>query len=83
MQQLRMQFQKAFGEFQRRGQELQQQRAQREQAFLNEMRPRLDEIIRNLIKQQEIDLVLNKQAAIYANPELDITGRVVELLNQQ
>ena len=80
---LRLQFQKAFAEYQRRGQELQQQRAQREQAFLNEMRPRLDEIIRKLIKDQEIALVINKQAAIYANPELDITARVVELLNQQ
>lgn len=81
--QLRMQFQKAFGEYQRRGQELQQKRAQREQAFLKEMRPRLDEIIRNLIEEQNIELVLNKQAAIYANPELDITARVTELLNQQ
>ena len=81
--QLRMQFQKAFGEYQRRGQELQQKRAQREQAFLSEMRPRLDEIIRKLIQEQNIELVLNKQAAIYANPELDITGRVIELLNQQ
>ncbi|MBR9885504.1 MAG: OmpH family outer membrane protein, partial [Oceanospirillales bacterium] len=83
MKQLRLQFQKAFGEYQRRGQELQQQRTQREQTFIGEMKPRLDEVIQGLIKAQDIDLIVNKQAAIYVVPSLDITQSVVEQLNKQ
>ncbi|MBV1788816.1 OmpH family outer membrane protein [Marinobacterium sp. D7] len=82
LKQLRLQFQKAFGEYQRRGQELQQQRAQREQAFIGEMKPRLDEIIQGLIKTQDIDLIVNKQATIFVAPTLDITQSVVEQLNK-
>jgi len=83
MKQLQLQFQKAFGEYQKRGQELQQQRAQREQTFVGEMKPRLDEVIQALIKEQDIDLIVNKQAAIYVEPALDITQSVVEQLNKQ
>lgn len=82
MNQLRLQFQKAFGEYQRRGQELQQQRAQREQTFIAEMKPRLDEVIQGLIKEQDIDLIVAKQASIYVEPALDITKSVVDRLNK-
>lgn len=82
MEQLRLQFQKAFAEYQRRGQELQQRKAQKEQAFASEMKPKLDEIMMNMIKKDDIDLIVTKQAAIYADPKLDITARVIELLNK-
>ncbi len=82
MGQLRMQFQKAFGEYQRRAQELQQRKSQKEQAFVGEMKPKLDEIVLNLIKSEDIDMIIAKQAAIYSNPNLDITARVIELLNK-
>ncbi|GGK66235.1 OmpH family outer membrane protein [Amphritea balenae] len=81
--QQRVQFQKAFGEYQRLGQELQQVQREREQLFLQEMRPKLDAVIRGLIEKDGYDLVLNKQATIYAKPGLDITAKVVELLNKQ
>jgi len=83
LKQMRMQFQKAFGEFQRRGQALQQQRGEREQAFIAEMRPRLDKAIRSLIEAEGYDLVLNKQASVYASKDADLTARVIELLNKQ
>lgn len=81
--QQRVQFQKAFGEYQRLGQELQQKQRQREQAFLQQMRPKLDKVIRGLIEGEGYDMVVNKQATIYVKPELDITAKVVELLNKQ
>lgn len=83
MKQLRMQFQKAFGEYQRKGQQLQQEQSQREQTFLSEMKPKLDEIIRKMIEDEDIDLIISKNASVYTNPELDITGEVTELLNKQ
>lgn len=81
--QQRVQFQKAFGEYQRLGQEIQQKQRQREQAFLQQMRPKLDKVIRGLIDSEGYDMVVNKQATIYVKPELDITAKVVELLNKQ
>ncbi|TCK06941.1 OmpH family outer membrane protein [Marinobacterium mangrovicola] len=83
MKQLRMQFQKAFGEYQRKGQQLQQEQSQREQSFLGDMKPKLDEIIRNMIKEEDIDLIISKNASVYVNPDLDITDEVTELLNKQ
>ncbi|MBU2964894.1 OmpH family outer membrane protein [Amphritea sp. 2_MG-2023] len=81
--QQRVQFQKAYGEYQRLGQSLQQKQRQREDAFLKEMRPKLDAVIRDLIASESYDLVVNKQATIFVKPELDITSRVVELLNKK
>jgi|SRR5690554_1824316 outer membrane protein len=83
MQQMRMQFQKAFTEYQRRGQELQQQRAEREQAFIAEMRPRLDKAIRELIEGEKYEVVISKQATVYSANSVDLTPRVIELLNKQ
>lgn len=82
-EQQRIQFQKAFAEYQRLGQELQQKQRQREQAFLQEMRPKLDKVIRGLIEEEGYGLVVNKQATIFVKPELDITAKVIELLNKQ
>ncbi|MDO6562611.1 OmpH family outer membrane protein [Amphritea sp. 1_MG-2023] len=81
--QQRVQFQKAYGEYQRLGQELQQKQRQREEGFLKDMRPKLDAVIRDLIETEGYDMVVNKQATIYVKPELDITPRVVELLNKK
>ncbi|RTE66918.1 OmpH family outer membrane protein [Amphritea opalescens] len=81
--QQRVQFQKAYGEYQRLGQALQQKQRQREDAFLKEMQPKMDAVIRDLIDSEGYDLVLNKQATFYAKPALDITSRVIELLNKK
>ncbi len=79
----RLQFQKAFEEYQKSGQALQQKRAEREQEFLAKMKPQLDEIIRTVIKADGYDIVVAKQATIYANKGMDITPKVVELLNKK
>lgn len=80
---MRLQFQKAFAEYQRQGQAMQQQRAEREQAFIAEMRPRLDKVIRELIEKEKYDIVITKQATVYTADSVDLTPRVTELLNKQ
>jgi outer membrane protein len=82
IKQMRLQFQKAFAEYQRRGQELQQRRGEREQAFIAEMRPRLDKAIRELIEGEKFDVVISKQATVYSANSVDLTPRVIELLNK-
>ncbi len=83
LKKMKIQFQKVFTEYQRNGQALQQKRMEREQAFIQEMRPKLDKVIRELIEKEGYDVVLAKQATLFAKKEIDITPRVVELLNKQ
>lgn len=83
IKQMRLQFQKAFAEYQRRGQAMQQQRSEREQAFIAEMRPRLDKAIRALIENEKFDVVISKQATVYTADGVDLTKRVTQLLNKQ
>ncbi|SEQ95997.1 periplasmic chaperone for outer membrane proteins Skp [Amphritea atlantica] len=81
--QQRVQFQKAYGEYQRLGQALQQKQRQREEEFLKQMRPKLDVVIRSLIESGDYDMIVSKEATFYVKPELDITAKVVELLDKQ
>lgn len=83
LQQTRLQFQKAFEAYQRTGQEMQQKRLEREQAFLQEMQPKLDEVVRGLIDKNKYDVVISKQATVYAAKGVDITATVVDLLNKK
>ena len=80
--QARLQFQKVFQEYQRSGQELQQKRKEREQAFLKDMKPKLDDILRKIIKDKGYDVILAKQASVYYGPGFDITPTVVKHLNK-
>ncbi len=82
-QQTRLQFQKAFDEYQRTGQMLQQKRIEKEQEFISKMRPELDEVIRKLIEKNGYDIVVAKQATVFTAKGVDITKTVVEMLNKQ
>ncbi|QEQ95722.1 OmpH family outer membrane protein [Neptunomonas concharum] len=82
-QQTRLQFQKAFDEYQRTGQMLQQKRIEKEQEFISKMRPKLDEVIRKLIEKNGYDIVVAKQATVFTAKGVDITKTVVEMLNKQ
>jgi outer membrane protein len=83
LQQLIMQFEKAYTEFQTRAEQLNQQRMEREEEFLTMMRPKLDQAIRTLIESENIEVVVAKQATVYTSSTVDLTPRVIELLNQQ
>ena len=80
-QRLQLQLQKVATEFQRQGSALQQERAQREQAFIDEMRPKLDAVLRELIEEQDISVILNRQATIFMEAGVDITAEVVKRLD--
>lgn len=80
---LQLQFQKTFDEYQRQGQALQQNRAEQEQRFISDMRPKLDQIIRKLIEERDISLIVNRQSTIYMEPGIDITPEVLKRLNEE
>jgi len=45
------------------------------------MRPALDKVLRELIEKNNISLIINRQSVIYNSAGIDITPKVVELLN--
>jgi outer membrane protein len=56
-------------------------KAQAEQEFLASMRPALDRVLRRLIEENNISLIINGQSVIYNTASIDITPKVIELLN--
>lgn len=56
-------------------------KAKTEQDFLASMRPALDRVLRQLIEENNISLIINGQSVIYNAAGIDITPKVVELLN--
>lgn len=82
-QQLGMQFEKVYLEFQGKAEQMAQRRMEREEEFLTLMRPKLDEAIRTLIDNEKIEIILAKQATVYTSETVDLTPRVIQLLNQQ
>ncbi len=81
--QMGTQFQKVYGEYQRQGKALQQKRLKREQEFVAQMKPKLDKILKELIEAEGYDVIIAKDATLFAKKELDITAKVVEMLNKQ
>lgn len=55
----------------------------RETEFLQESKPRMDAAIEQIIKTEKLDLVLSREVALYANPSLDYTTRIIDILNKQ
>jgi outer membrane protein len=68
-------------EYQQLKQYLSNAKMQTEQEFLANMRPALDKVLRKLIEEHGISLIINGQSVIYNDAGIDITGKVVELLN--
>ena len=52
-----------------------------EQDFVAQMKPKLDRVLRQVIQENNISLIINGQSIIYNAPGVDITSKVVELLN--
>jgi outer membrane protein len=81
VQKLQVEIQALNTEYQQLQQYLSNAKLNAEQEFLANMRPALDRVLRQLIKENEISLIINGQSVIYNAVEIDITNKVVELLN--
>lgn len=53
------------------------------QALLQELAPRVQEVLREVITSEGIGLLLQKGAVIHADPSYSITAKVTDLLNQK
>jgi outer membrane protein len=61
---------------------LQQAEQQWRQQFFRSNLPRLQEILKSLIETEKVDIVLNGQAVIHVTPDLDLTKKLLNKLNE-
>lgn len=52
------------------------------QQFFHASLPRLQEILKKLIEEEKVDMVLNGQAVIHVTPDLDLTKKLLQKLNE-
>jgi len=70
----------ASRELQRRQREFQEDLGQRRNELMAQVIQKANEVIRKLAEQDKLDIIL--QDAVYANPRIDITEKVIKALDQ-
>ncbi|MEH6824848.1 MAG: OmpH family outer membrane protein [Motiliproteus sp.] len=81
-QQLTALVQKKYQQFQTLGNQLKQETQGRERAFLQQLRPQLEVILKAIVEADELDIIVNKKGVVYVKPSMDLTQRVVDELNK-
>ncbi len=56
---------------------------ERQQDILQQMAPKLDAVLKDIIAKDQYDLVIHRQNVLYVDPKYDITAQVTETLNQK
>jgi outer membrane protein len=69
-------------EYQYRKGKLDKALAEKRQEFLETSRPKLDQAISELVKEEGLDLLMPREAALFAKQEMDYTTRIIEKLNK-
>lgn len=69
-------------EFQFHASKLQQAEQQWRQQFFRANMPRIQTILKTIIDEEKVDMVLNGQAVIHVTPDLDLTKKLLNKLNQ-
>ncbi|MCP5160100.1 MAG: OmpH family outer membrane protein [Hahellaceae bacterium] len=54
----------------------------RKQEFLQTTKPKVDKVLEAMVKESKLDVILPREAVIYAKPELDMTAKLIEKLNK-
>ena len=80
---LQSRFEKKVQEYQQRRARFQQAVNQRQQQFLQQSRPAVDAAMETLLEEHDLDIVIPAEAVIYAKPDMDLTDKMIELLNEQ
>ena len=55
--------------------------ASKKQAFLQQSKPKVDIVLKELVEADKYDLIFPRESVIYSVQTLDITGKVIERLN--
>ena len=70
-------------EFQRLQEEIGREQSEKEKAFIDSVRPKLDEVVNRIVQDRKIDLLIDRQAVLFASAgsNLDISQEVLTALN--
>lgn len=77
-----LEIKRKFEDLQMKDRQLRADKARSDQAELGKLRPKLEEAVDLVSKEQNYDLVLERGAARFVKPEFDITRKVIERLNK-
>jgi outer membrane protein len=80
--QLMAEIQLKYQQFQGLGNKVKKEGQARERQFLEELRPELEKVLKQIVEAEDIDVILHKKSIIYAEPNIDLTARIVEELNK-
>jgi len=80
--QLAGEFQEKVKEFNFLKQRLDSTVNQRKQAFLEQARPEVDAAVKELLEENNLDLILPSEAVVYVKPEMNLTSQLLEKLNR-
>ena len=80
--QLAAEFQEKVKEFNFLKQRLDATVNQRKQLFLEGARPEVDVAVKELLEENDLDLILPSEAVVYVKPEMNLTTQLLEKLNQ-
>jgi outer membrane protein len=56
--------------------------SQRKQEFLEAARPQVDVAVKELLDENDLDLILPSEAVVYVKPDLNLTEQLLEKLNR-
>lgn len=83
VKQLELQINQQSQEFQKLQQYLNNAKMQTEKKFLAAMRPKLDSALKAYIEANDIALIVNSSAVVYAQTGVDITAAITALLDKE
>jgi outer membrane protein len=70
-------------DFQRKQREFREDLNQRRNEELGQLVKVAEEVIRRIAQEQNLDLVLRREATVYASPRIDITEKVIKALEDK
>ena len=77
-----LELQRKYEDWQMKGRQYQAERTEADNAEREKLRPKLQSAVEKVVADLKLELVLDRQVAIYSSPSIDITRRVIERLNK-
>lgn len=79
---LELEFKQKARDFQFQSKELNDSKAAADRDMLQQLKPKLDKAVEEVLKKGDYDLVLERGAVVEVKPQFDITRQVIERMNQ-
>lgn len=82
LERLELEFKQKARDFQAQSNDLNEAKALADREMLEKLKPNLDKAVESVLKSGNYDIVLERGAVVDVKPQLDITLRVIERMNQ-